>query len=823
MTKGPPLSSGGGGREERFQALVESFLSQFRRGERPAIEEYAEKDPELAERIREYFPMLLVLERMRQPTEGVSAGVAAGAMAEAAGVSGARLGEFRLLREVGRGGMGIVYEAEQESLRRHVAIKVLPFLSSSDQRLIERFEREARAAARLQHPNIVPVYGMGAQEGTHFYAMQYVEGQSLRDVLPEVRKVRTPGIAGESNGEGSGRNPLSTSIALGLVSGHFEGGEMAREASDGQTSSFRIRAAPDGGPPESAQGGVAMAPSGDEYFHSVARVGRQVADALSYSHGQGILHRDIKPSNLLIDRRGWTWVVDFGLAKAVDLADLTRSGEIVGTLRYMAPERFQGIADARGDVYSLGVTLYELVTLRAPFGEVDRGELMRMVQEEEPAQPHEIDRSVPQALEAIVCKAMAKGAERRYQTASELAEDLDRFLHGRPVQARLLPARRPSARIRKWALLLVVVAISLASVLLWMTRERSPGPTVFPVGEVPLHLVIADFDRDNRLDIATANGLSNDVTVLLNRGGGSFESAGSFAVGKMPKAAAAADLDGDGDIDLATADQGSNDITLLLNEGTATFSAGQAISLPDKVFFVIAGDLDDDGDIDLAATGGQKFVWMLRNDGAGRFAAPVAYEAAPFPNALVSADLDGDRDMDLVAASSNGEASFISVLRNEGGGTFASAEHPAGPPRTFHIVASDLDGDGDIDLAGTGLTPQGMVMQEIWILKNRGDATFEPVEAFSFGSDVEALAAADLDGDGDHDLALVGGMSDLFLLRNDGQGRFVKVATLGSGMGPTFLAAADLDGDGLLDLAIANARANAVTVIPAVKDALLGQ
>jgi WD40 repeat protein len=184
------------------------------------------------------------------------------------------------------------------------------------------------------------------------------------------------------------------------------------------------------------QNGAGRRSKAGTYWHSAARVGVQVAGALAYAHQQGVLHRDIKPSNLLLDFQGTVWVTDFGLAKAADEADLTRTGDLVGTLRYMAPERFRGTSDARSDVYALGLTLYELLSLRPAFVGTDRERLIHQVTQSEPPRPSQLDPEVPRDLETIVLKAIDREPSRRYQTAGELAEDLQRFLDDRPIRAR---------------------------------------------------------------------------------------------------------------------------------------------------------------------------------------------------------------------------------------------------------------------------------------------------------------------------------------------------------------------------------------------------
>ncbi len=191
-----------------------------------------------------------------------------------------------------------------------------------------------------------------------------------------------------------------------------------------------------------------MTGSGSRYCRAVARIGVQVADALDYAALQGIIHRDIKPSNILLDLYGTAWVTDFGLAKVDGQNDLTQSGDLVGTLRYMAPERFRGETDRRSDVYALGLTLYELLALRPAFNESDRVRLIRQVTEDGPTRLGKLDPSIPRDLETIVHKAAAREPRERYQTAAALASDLRRFLDDRPIAA-----RRPSLfdRSAKWA------------------------------------------------------------------------------------------------------------------------------------------------------------------------------------------------------------------------------------------------------------------------------------------------------------------------------------------------------------------------------------
>jgi serine/threonine protein kinase/WD40 repeat protein len=417
------------------EKLAEALVERYRRGERPPLSEYIQQQPELAEEIRELFPALVMMEEAGPRDAGAGRVTADGQPLE-------RLGDYHILREVGRGGMGVVYEAEQEALGRHVALKVLPFEAAADPTRLQRFRREARSVAQLHHTNIVPVFDVGAHRGVHYYAMQFIQGQGVDEVLQEVKRLRAgPGAAGAPEL----RPELAVSLAGGLLSGQFQAGpgpetsplpESAPAASDRAAPPVPDMPAP--ADPTSAvlrSQSEFSTQSDFHYYRSVARVGLQVAEALAYAHGQNVLHRDIKPSNLLLDLQGTVWVTDFGLAKA-EGDDLTQTGDVVGTLRYMAPERFQGVSDARSDIYSLGLTLYELLALRPAFEESNRDPLLWRIMHEEPPPPRKLDRHLPRDLETIVLKAAAKEPGRRYQTAEELAEDLRRFLADRPIRAR---------------------------------------------------------------------------------------------------------------------------------------------------------------------------------------------------------------------------------------------------------------------------------------------------------------------------------------------------------------------------------------------------
>jgi WD40 repeat protein len=291
------------------------------------------------------------------------------------------LGDFRIGREIGRGGIGIVYEARQLSLGRLVALKVLPPSSRLDPRQRRRFENEAQAAAALEHPHIVPVFSYGDECGVPYLAMRLIDGRNLAEVIRDRR-------------ERTGR----------------------------------------GLPPREA-----------------AELARQAAEGLDYAHRHDVLHRDIKPSNFLVDPDHHLWIADFGLARVRGDSELTASGDVLGTLRYLSPEQAngrRGAVDARSDVYAVGATLYELLTLRPVFEGDDRAEILVRIVSEEPRFSRQLDAAIPVDLKTIVLKALAKDPDDRYGTAGELAADLARFLADQPIRAR---PPTPAARAARWA------------------------------------------------------------------------------------------------------------------------------------------------------------------------------------------------------------------------------------------------------------------------------------------------------------------------------------------------------------------------------------
>jgi len=291
-----------------------------------------------------------------------------------------RLGDFEIRHEIGRGGMGVVYAAEQLSLRRTVALKVLPGSWRLRPAAVQRFQREALTAARLKHPSIVEVHAVGSEEDVHYFAMELVEGAPL-DRWIERRKQEPPD-----------RRSIEKAV----------------------------------------------------------RIVAQVADALEHAHRSGVVHRDVKPSNVIVRDDGTPVLTDFGLAREAGLPSITETGEFAGTPDYVSPEQAlarRGPVDHRTDVFSLGVTLYECLTLERPFFGETRHEVLDAIRTKEPRDPQKVDPNVPADLATITLKALEKEPSRRYATAGAMADDLRAFLEYRPIAARRASAW---AKLRRW-------------------------------------------------------------------------------------------------------------------------------------------------------------------------------------------------------------------------------------------------------------------------------------------------------------------------------------------------------------------------------------
>ena len=402
--------------DPQLLAAVSEYMKAVERGERPSRKAWAARYPELGQALEDCLDGLELVQSAAPKSKPI-------AIPDSA--IGQPIGDFKLIREIGRGGMGVVYEAEQLSLGRKVAVKVLPFAAALDAKHLQRFRNEAQAAAHLHHTNIVPVYAVGCERGVHFYAMQLIEGRTLASVIRELRSL-----------EGRADRKTWPSDAGGIMPSLPKADQPV--APDSPTDSTTSSMATD------------KLRRSREFYRTAARLALQAAQALEHAHQMGVVHRDVKPGNLLVDHRGHLWVTDFGLARLPFDVSLTMTGDMLGTLRYMSPEQALGkrmIVDHRTDVYSLGATLYELLTLEYAVPGTDRQEVLQALANNEPKPARQHDKNIPIELETIVHKALAKSPGERYATAAEFAEDLQRFLSDRPILAR---PPTIADRIGKW-------------------------------------------------------------------------------------------------------------------------------------------------------------------------------------------------------------------------------------------------------------------------------------------------------------------------------------------------------------------------------------
>ncbi len=446
---------------DAHEAILAQFVDELDRRGSQAIDDYLRRYPDLAGRIHDLVQTRKAVQQTRpEPDPGTPE----------------RLGEFRILREIGHGGMGRIYEAVQERLNRRVALKVI----RHGRVLPEargRFLREQAILARLHQTNIVAIHTAGEEGPLQYFAMPYIEGAALQHVVRTVRQIETS-------------HPGSKTPSLAQLAGILAAaGKQPADASGGSppvsTPTENLGSGTRGvGAPTARSARLMLSPA---YYRSVAEVLADAAEALHHAHGVGILHRDVKPSNLMVDKSGRCWLIDFGLAgylagnhgagapaplreesrgkgQAASREPVTVSG-IMGTPQYMAPEQFAGKADVRTDVWGLGATLYELLTLHPAFDGPTFEDIRRKVASGQPTPPRQLVRNVPRDLVAICRKAMSEKSGDRYQTAQEFAEDLKRWLRLEPAQARpAWPARQVwlwARRNKGWAAALFVSLLAL--------------------------------------------------------------------------------------------------------------------------------------------------------------------------------------------------------------------------------------------------------------------------------------------------------------------------------------------------------------------------
>jgi WD40 repeat protein/tRNA A-37 threonylcarbamoyl transferase component Bud32 len=431
-------------RQKQLEAILHDYLQAVDRGQGPDQEELLRRHADLADELRAFFADEGKMDRVAQALNQAHLGDITIGADDAPGAENGcprirYFGDYEILQEIARGGMGIVYKARQVSLNRVVALKMILAGQLASEADVHRFRAEAEAAANLDHPNIVPIHEVGQHGGQHYFSMKLIEGESLAAALPSL---------------------------------------------------------------------LAEPKRGVELLALVAR-------AVHHAHQRGILHRDLKPSNILIDRRGQPHVTDFGLAKRVEGdSGLTRSGAILGTPSYMAPEQAsakKGLSTAV-DVYSLGAILYELLTGVPPFRAATPLDTLMQVVEREPTKPSVLNLRVNRDLQTICLKCLEKDPQRRYGSAEAFAEDLERWLAGQPILARPSPTWE---RTVKWAQRKPALA-SLVAVSVVGTAMLLIGGLVF---NAELQLAFQDVtQRQNDLDQAKKTiEKANDATREANR------------------------------------------------------------------------------------------------------------------------------------------------------------------------------------------------------------------------------------------------------------------------------------------------------------------
>ncbi|MDX1928024.1 MAG: serine/threonine-protein kinase [Pirellulaceae bacterium] len=393
--------------DESFSNVAEAFVLALRSGESPSIEEFAARFPKYAADIRDEFPLILMAEQLNAHVKKESSSASTPKM----------IGRYRVTGEIGRGGMGRVYAATQEGLNRQVAIKVVNFSGTEQCDSLIRFQREAKSAGKMNHPNIVPVYDYGVQDQMLYFVMPRIRGLDLSRIVD----------------------------GLSL--------ERSKSSSKSLTMDWRM----------------------------IAEVGAQVAGALAYAHAQGMIHRDIKPANLIMESEGRVWVTDFGLVKNISGDQtLSRTGDLIGTPRYMAPEQLRGLSDARSDIYGLGLTLYELATGRRAWDDLSGTELITRRSTLELPPIRSVNSEIPESLCTIIMKCCAFKPDDRYQTASEVQFVLNRYLQGHRVGDRRKARNGERSILKRRPIRLIRGAATLCGIFIfggacyYATRPKNP-------------------------------------------------------------------------------------------------------------------------------------------------------------------------------------------------------------------------------------------------------------------------------------------------------------------------------------------------------------
>ena len=413
-----PNNLNSSGTSEILEEVVEEFTQRLRSGQHPSIAEYQEKFPDLKSELEDILASVAMIEQLKPSTSAPPHNRPS--LDEVSSLK--QVGSYQILGEVGRGGMGVVFEAIHESLGRRVAIKVMPTPLVNSSKYVQRFEQEAKSAAKLHHTNIISVFGVGEGDGFYYYVMDFVDGQTLGEVVAGLSGTFSTSLSPANLGPTRSENPIPQ---LAVENQHRSSSEFSLSDDNQSSGQIEIRQS------------LPQAKSSATHFRWAARIGANVADALSYAHQSNILHRDIKPSNLILDRKGVVWITDFGLAKDNSSEiNLTKTGDVIGTPRYLAPESLEGKYDQRSEVYCLGLTLYELATLQSAYRVGTTAEVIAAIATTSPPSPRKVNQKIPIDLSTIIDKAIARNPDERYQTAESMRADLLAFVEDRPIKAR---------------------------------------------------------------------------------------------------------------------------------------------------------------------------------------------------------------------------------------------------------------------------------------------------------------------------------------------------------------------------------------------------
>jgi serine/threonine protein kinase len=446
----------------KLYELLDEFMALLRKGQGVPVREFARRYPEHTDQILADFPALLMAEGLKPRLSIVPGG--GGLSADASSAEAPELlAGYRVIRQIGQGGMGVVYEAEHPRLSRRLAVKVL-LGRKGNATLAERFRREAEAASRLNHPNIVSVFDFGEHNGVQYLAMPLIEGASLDQLVEQYRSTS------KSRGD-----TLSSAGLLTMVT------RAPQAGSNNANQPFTDL----------------IGPEAD--FRKLAQMGADVAGALAHAHTHGTIHRDIKPGNLILDREGKIWITDFGLAKVRDDdSDLSRTGDVIGTPRFMAPEQMRGLCDERSDIYSLGITLYEMASGIRAWDSLNAAQLLKLRASAELPELSEQAPFVPKPLAEIIMKACSYRPEERYQTAKELQIVLNRFAHGQKTGDRRRRSRNGSSMLdRKWVVLSCSLGVPLLAFAGMYALSMGPwAPAQLTTPEALISLVEDDQNRE---------------------------------------------------------------------------------------------------------------------------------------------------------------------------------------------------------------------------------------------------------------------------------------------------------------------------------------